>query len=314
MIKIRFLAYIYLSIAILISSSQAHDKIKVGAGSLLEGYYSIGLKFCRYLSRANKNIPCEVVPTTGSIENLKLLHRGEIDFAFSLSNIALDSYYAKGHFIRKKPFTDMYQILKLHDETFTVLVKDDDKILVFSDLDGKKISNGPPRSDSTALYKELESYYDFKNPPTDIELTHEDYAREFCAGNIDAIIMMTGHPSSLVNFITHSCESDFLTIDNDKLDLLIKDNPHYKKVTLPAGKYPGITQDQTTLATSAILVSAKHVDPDIVQNFLDLLPKVAGHFRSSHPSLYDISDDDLRKDFVLPNFGVNNSNKIINED
>ena len=306
--RLRFCIFIFLFMLFIVQNAFAQEerKIRVGAGSLLEGYYSIGLKLCRYISRANDGIPCEVVPTKGSLENLWLLQRGKIDFAFTLSNLAIDSYAGKGYFATTEPFKNMYQLLKLHNEIFTVIVKDDDNILVFSDLDGKKISNGSPKSDSSVIYKALESYYDFKKAPTDIELAYEDYAHEFCVGNIDAIMIMTGHPSALVNFITHACESDFVTIDSSKVNQLLKSNPGFHKVTLPEGGYPGITKNQDTIGVNAILVTADHVDKKIVQNFLDYFPKIVDRFKSSHPALYDIGAEDFRKNFVLPAFIAEN--------
>ena len=288
--------------------AQEEKKIKIGAGSLLEGYYSIGIKLCRYISEANDGIPCEVVPTKGSLENLWLLQRGKIDFAFTISNLAIASYEGKGYFATTKPFKTMYQLLRLHDEIFTIIVKDDDDILAFSDLDGKKISNGYPKSDSSIVYKALEPYYDFKNPPADINLPYEDYAREFCSGNIDAIMLMTGHPSALVNFITHACESYLVAIDNEKIDYLLKSNPGFKKITFPKGVYPGITRKQNTIAVNAIVVTAEHVDKKIVQNFLDYFPQVVDGFKSSHPALYDINKEDFGKGFVLPAIQKENIN------
>lgn len=243
--------------------------IKIGAGSLLEGHYTLGLKICRYISWANDGINCEVVPTSGSLESLWLLQREKIDFAFTLSNLAIESYNGKGHFATSEPFKDMYQLLRLHDKYFTVIVKDDDKILVFADLDGRKISNGLPKSDSSVAYNALEAYYDFRKQPIDVGVSHEDYAREFCRGNIDAIMIMTGHPNKLVNMITHSCESDFVTIDRDKIDLLLKNNPGFHKVTLEAGGYPGITKAQETVAVHTIFVAGKSADKLLVKNFLD---------------------------------------------
>ena len=282
------------------ASAAEPGKIRIAAGSLLDGYYSMGLKVCRYISKSNGGIPCEVVPTTGSLENLWLLQRGKVDLAFTLSNLALDSHSGKGYFATTKPFKDMYQVLRLHNEVFTVLVKDDDKILVFSDLEGRKISNGPPKSDSSVTYKALEAYYDFKKSPIDVELAHEDYAKEFCRGNIDAVMMMTGHPSALVNFITHACESDFVAIDSDKIDLLLKNNPGFHKVILPAGGYPGITQDQESVAVQAILVAANHVDGKIIQNLLDYFPKIVDRFKSSNPALYDLDKEHFTNGFILP--------------
>ena len=65
--------------------------IKIGSGSLLDGYYTIGLKLCQYISQSNNGIMCDVVPTSGSLENLRLLQKGEIDFALTLSNSEIES-------------------------------------------------------------------------------------------------------------------------------------------------------------------------------------------------------------------------------
>ena len=121
--------------------------VKIAAGSVLEGYYFIGLRLCRYITESNDGIRCEVVPTTGSLENIDLLRKGEVDFAFTQAELAVDAYKGKGYFNNSKPFSEIIQLLRLHDEAFTVIAKDKDKILVFGDLDGRKISNGPKNSD-----------------------------------------------------------------------------------------------------------------------------------------------------------------------
>lgn len=303
----KFFRFIYISVSVLIlcaSSAGADERktIKIGSGSLLDGYYNIGLNICRFISRANDGIKCEVVPTTGSLENIWLLQREKIDFAFTLSNLAVQSYNGTGYFATTEPFKDMYQLLRLQDEYFTVLVKDADKILVFGDLDGKKISNGPPKSDSSVAYDALAAYYDFKKPPEDIEMAHEDYAKEFCAGKIDAIMLMTGHPDMLVNMVTHMCENDFITIESDKIDLLAKDSPEFKKVVLKAGGYPGITEDQETVAVSAIFVAGKSVDKKIVENFLAHLQSRLSRFKASDPVLFDMEDSYFTTGFVIPGF------------
>ena len=302
--KLR-LIFILFSFVTFVSGTVLADKkkvVKIGAGSLLEGYYSLGITLCRYISNANDGIKCEVVPTTGSLENLQLLQEGKIDFAFTLSNLALVSYQGKGSFAKTKPFKDIRQLLRLHDEYFTVIVKDADKILVFSDLDGKKISNGPPNSDSSVAYQALESYYKFNKNPVDIELLHEDYAKKFCKGTIDAIMLMTAHPSGLVNFITHKCESDFVTIDNDKIDLLIKNNPGFHKVTLKAGGYPGITTPQQTVAVTSIFVAGPLADKVMVENFRKYLSLRIPRFKMSDPILYNLDDAHFTSEFVLPRF------------
>ena len=225
--------------------------VKIAAGSVLEGYYFIGLRLCRYITESNNGIRCEVVPTTGSLENIDLLRKGEVDFAFTQAELAVDAYEGKGYFNNVAPFPDMIQLLRLHDEAFTIIAKDKDKIFVFGDLDGKKISNGPKNSDSTIAYNILASHYKFKKQPEDIEIPHEEYANQFCSGKVDAIILMTGHPNSLVNYITHSCESDFVSIEKDKIDMLVEQNQAFKKYIIDEKGYPGINKSENTFAVSA---------------------------------------------------------------
>ncbi len=81
--------------------------VKIAAGSVLEGYYFIGLRLCRYITESNDGIRCEVVPTTGSLENIDLLRKGEVDFAFTQAELAVDAYKGKGYFNNSKPFSDI---------------------------------------------------------------------------------------------------------------------------------------------------------------------------------------------------------------
>jgi hypothetical protein len=276
--------------------------VKIAAGSVLEGYYFIGLKLCRYITESNNGIRCEVVPTTGSLENIDLLRKGEVDFAFTQAELAVDAYEGKGYFNNVAPFPDMIQLLRLHDEAFTIIAKDKDKIFVFGDLDGKKISNGPKNSDSTIAYNILASHYKFKKQPEDIEIPHEEYANQFCSGKVDAIILMTGHPNSLVNHITHSCESDFVSIEKDKIDMLVEQNQAFKKYIIDEKGYPGINKSENTFAVSAIFITTNSVPKKLISNLTQYLKKRMDQFKLSYPLLYDLENDHFTSGFVLPGF------------
>ena len=276
--------------------------VKIAAGSVLEGYYFIGLRLCRYITESNNGIRCEVVPTTGSLENIDLLRKGEVDFAFTQAELAVDAYEGKRYFNNVAPFPDMIQLLRLHDEAFTIIAKDKDKIFVFGDLDGKKISNGPKNSDSTIAYNILASHYKFKKQPEDIEIPHEEYANQFCSGKVDAIILMTGHPNSLVNYITHSCESDFVSIEKDKIDMLVEQNQAFKKYIIDEKGYPGINKSENTFAVSAIFITTNSVPKKLISNLTQYLKKRMDQFKLSYPLLYDLENDHFTSGFVLPGF------------
>jgi hypothetical protein len=298
------LVILVLAMCCFVTAAMAGDrkKIKIASGSILEGYYSISLSLCRYISEANPGVDCEVIPTVSSMQNIDLLRREVVDFAIVQSNIALDASKASGYFIDYKPMSSMYQLLNLHEEIFTVMVRDESNILVFKDLEGKKISNGPPGSDSTISYKALEAFYDFEKYPVDIELSHEDYAKELCGKGVDAIMMMTGHPSALVSFIANNCNTEFVSLDESKVDELIQNNPFFNKKVLAAGFYPGVDHDQHTISIPAIFVGMGRVDPVIVANLEKALSNNINDLKLSHPTLYDLEDKHFTNNFILPKF------------
>ena len=54
------------------------------------------------------------------------------------ANIAVEAYEGIGYYHDQEKMQNLRQVLNLHDEFFTVIVKDEDKIKVFADIDGKK--------------------------------------------------------------------------------------------------------------------------------------------------------------------------------
>ena len=303
MFKLRYLFIFLLSVSFFTNVMAGEKKlIKIGAGNIMEGNYSIALGLCRYISSSNPGLDCEVISTLNSLDNIDLLRREEVDFAIIQSNIAIDAYKGEGYFIDKGPFNEMQQLINLYDSVFTVVVRDDAQIFVFKDLEGRKISNGPERSDSTVAYKALEAFYDFKKPVSDIEISPEYYARDLCDKKVDGIMMMTGHPNALVNLIANSCNVEFISLDEDKVDALLKNNSAFHKKVMRAGLYPRIDNDQISISAPVILVSTTKADPKIVQNLLDYISNHVDDFRLFHPVLYDFNNEYFQKDFVLPNF------------
>ncbi len=78
----------------------AQKTIKIGSGSILKGYYFIGLDLCRTFTLADNNINCEVIPTKGTVDNLNLLKEGKIDLALVQSSVALEAYEGIGYFAK----------------------------------------------------------------------------------------------------------------------------------------------------------------------------------------------------------------------
>lgn len=284
-----------------IYSDAKQHSISIATGDILEGHYIVGLQLCKYITKSNKSLKCDVVSTSGSIESLNLLHDGKVDMAIVQSNLALDAFEGEGYFKDKNHQPDLKQIITLYEQLFTIIVKDDDHILTFEDLEGKNISNGVPLSDSSIIYDELKDIYNLHNPlPYDIELSPAEYTKAFCSKKIDAIMLMAGYPDVLVNHITHNCEADFLGLDDRKIDQLIQTNSAYKKTQLKKGIYPGIDDTVNTVSVSSIVVTNSKLSSKVIENFMQYFTQRIAKFKLVHPALQDLPDDNFTKNYILP--------------
>lgn len=279
--------------------------IRIGSGSILKGYYSIGLDLCRTMTLADKTVNCEVVPTNGGVENLNLLREGKIDLALVQSNIALEAFEAIGHYANTEKMQEMRQVLNLYDELFTVVVKsqDKDKIKGFSDIEGKRISNGLSLSSNTITYNAIRKLYNFTKEPIDCdEMSYEESIKQFCNGKIDVMIMTVGHPNALVGFTANSCGIDFIPMENDKIEQLLATNKAFHKGLLDKRLYPGITADLNTVAVTAILVTNSSMDAKLLDKFIGMFHKNVKHFKHSNYMLYNIDINHFAdtNNFILP--------------
>ena len=113
---------------------------------------------------------------------------------------------------------------------------------------------------------------------------------------------MVGHPNPLVNLIANRCEIDFVSIENDKMAELIQQNRAFRKAKLHKGLYLGITDDQTTVKVSAILVTRDDVDSNMLDKFIGAFHRNVASFKLSNYLLNNIKINYFAdtQNFVLP--------------
>jgi TRAP transporter TAXI family solute receptor len=291
------------SIFLVCHSSFAEQRtIKIGSGSILKGYYSIGLDICKTMMSADQNVNCEVVPTSGGVENLALLEQGKIDFALVQSDLALEAYEGTGYYSATNRMQNIRQVLNLYEEVFTVITKAEDKISSFADIGGKEVSSGPTRSSPSITYNILKSLYHFAKDPINANVYYEDLVQKLCSGEIDVAIITAGHPNALVGFIANTCQIAFVPIEQEKVKQLVKVNKAFHPAVLSKDLYPGPKQDTNTVGVTAILVTDKNMDSKFLDNFIGTFHRTVKYFTHANYLLrtVDINSFADTNNFVLP--------------
>jgi TRAP transporter TAXI family solute receptor len=184
----------------------------------------------------------ENTATSGSVENVRLLHRGEIDAAiFQLSEATKGAWTGTGRFEGEEPYTDIRTIGTLFDFKYAIIVPADSSIKTVDDLKGKSIAIGPDPASQDVHAAPLFTAHglDYENDLERFYGSYSDLYRQVGEGRYDAGIgYMSGFiPIAAIQELAAGTDIRWIGWDAEKL----KAND-IVPVTVPANTVIGQTE------------------------------------------------------------------------
>jgi TRAP transporter TAXI family solute receptor len=174
-------------------------------------------------------------------------------------------------------------------------VRHDSEIESLDALKDKKINLGPLGSGGRATMHDIMrakgwSDIDFKSLSA---IPNDAQVPSLCGGQIDAIVMATGHPNALIADISKTCAVRMLSINDPIVDKFISGNPEIGYTIIKGGMYTGIPNDVKTFGTRAILVTTSDASDEMVYNIVKAVNANFTAFKSLHPVLAELSDKSM---------------------
>ncbi len=267
---------------------RAETELKfVSVGTSQSLYYDIGRTLCSVvdLTRREHGIRCSVESTPGSIYNLKHLDRWDLDFALAQSDAHYAAYAGEGDW-QGRPFRRLRSVMSLYPEVLTLMAPAVWTIGSIDDLKGKRINIGPQGSGTRATWDNLQG--ELKWTKEDLKMTVEirpDQAGELlCSGELDANLLMVGHPSPIVKADLARCGLRFVPVQGPAVARLLAERPYYAADTIRAGIY-GLANDVPTFGARATLVTTADMPEPVVYALTKALLDDLDALRAADPIL-----------------------------
>jgi uncharacterized protein len=272
--------------------------VSIGTGELNGIYYPVGKAICHIADQdlRTHGVRCSPETTPGSVYNIDAIKSGELEFAIVQSDIQFAAYKGENPWIGRA-FPALRSVMSLYPELVTIMVRANSNIRDLADLAGRRVNVGSEGSGTRATWEAIEAAVGWRDTKRvhPVALRADATTSALCSGEIDANLMIVGHPSPLVTAQQAACPVSFVAIASPAIDKLVHDHPYYQTGTIGGAAY-GMVAEAPTFGVRATLVTSASVDARVVaviaKEVLTHLPEL----RALHPALAGLTAGEMIKD------------------
>jgi uncharacterized protein len=262
----RFLTLVALNFAFVGPAlSKDQSFFTLAGGDVGGNYFATARAICAEVNHSMKGeMRCSPEATPGSVYNLAGLATGQIDFAIVQSDWLSAARDGVGSFAGNGPMGDLRGVLPLYKEQFTLIAAKDSTISGPAGLERMRVDLGPPSSGRRASSERLLAQMGVE-PGMFGQLSELGISAaidELCAGRLDAVVLVTGHPDFFVRRAIGECGAKLLPFQSAEHAVSIEAAGLYKPSAIPSDAYGSEVSATLTYEVTATLVTRRPPDAE----------------------------------------------------
>ncbi len=265
--------------------SPAGGQTYVFGGGPTGGVFAIiGAGFASLLEKAVPGVRTTAQATSGSTENVRLMGKGDIQFAPLSADVAYYGSRGEREFERDgKKYENMRHILRGYASPLIFMAPKDSGIKSVADFKGKKLGvlTGVTAESWFPLIYPL--YGLSKGDFQQVILGSGEIASAMKDKNVDAIVYWGGLPTSSITDLAMARDLVYFSVDKEKLTKLLGEHSYWSDFTIPKGAYRGIEEPFPTIGAPIFFGAAASVPDDIVYALIKALDENKANLKQIHP-------------------------------
>jgi TRAP transporter TAXI family solute receptor len=245
----------------LVISCQAHLAwaITIATGPSGGSYYQVAQDIKNVA--AKDGIDIQVMATKGSLENIELLTSGKVDLAI----VQLDALRFISDVAKKDLGVDVFEkvkvVLNLYPEEIHILTNQKE-VQSFYNLEGKRVSVGPPGGGTAVTAAVLFNVYDIKASVS--EESFDEAIEKMQQGSLDAVIFVGGAPVPFIGKLGGKFQ--FVRLPTNPLLEQI-----YLRISLGKKQYAWAGAETETYAVPAVIMGLDKRDENYATQMQQLV-------------------------------------------
>jgi TRAP transporter TAXI family solute receptor len=289
-IKAVFATIVVLGIVALTGcTKQVSKNFILATGGTSGTYYPFGGAIANIWNTKIEGMNVTAQSTGASAENLRLISKGEAEFAI-VQNDVMDYAYNGTDMFDGTKLENLATIGTLYPEVIQIAATAKSGIKSVADMKGKRVSVGDAGSGVEFNAKQILDAYgltfdDLKKS----NLSFKESSDGLQNGTLDACFVTAGVPNAALQELAISSGLVLIPVEGDAAKALSAKHAYYTEKVIPAGTYQGQDADVTTVAVKATLAVSAKLDEKIVYQLTKALFENQAELATAHAKGKDLS-------------------------
>ena len=241
--------------------------------------------------KESKDYRVKAQSSAGSVENLRKVNQGKMDFGVVYSGHV---YLGRNGKLKNdtNKYEDVMAVSFLYGAPAQLIVRKGSGIKSTKDLVGKKVGVGNAGS---GAFANCELFFNHMGIWDKIErnaMGYNDAAAAFGNNQLDAFWLFTAFPSGAVIMAAQTNDIELVDLGKDADESnFYTTYPYFSKLAVPAGTYKGVDTETPSFQDSALWVANSKVSADVVYDLLSKIYTDEGlaHMRQQKKTFKDMS-------------------------
>lgn len=270
--------------------------ISLGTAPVGGAFYQVGSAIAEVVNdqKGDMNWRVSAESTGGSMENIRLLTQGKMQFAMSNSSITYFAVRGQGDWEQAH---DVRAVMTLFPNVAMFVTAADSGIQSIADLRGQRVFLGPEGAGFEYFVNPILEAHGLTIADLEPRYGSQQSAVDLLGdGAVAAAMIGGGVPNPALAQMTQARAMRLIPFDEQAKENLIKEYPFFEAAMIPGGTYTGLPDDYHGLNVgSAHLITHANIDDSLVYEFVKRVYENREQIASRHRAAKDITAENVAR-------------------
>ena len=276
-------------------TAMAKSKLTIGTASMGGNYFNMGAVIAKTFNSNIEGYTLTAQATGGSAFNLTAIQDKELDFGISQGPAVMSA-------ITTKNVPDLRTVANYNGTPQHVLVRKGANIKSLKDLKGKSLEliaagDGVEVSSRKVVEAIGLKWDDVKHSYSGNRV---QAASRLKTEQVDAIIDATGIGAAWMTDIIKSGKFELLSMTQEEMDAIMKANPEFSVMPIPAGSYPDQKEVSTTIGNWTIIACSADLPEQLVYDMVKMFHAQKEALKAGHAFFRDVNPENIKGAVIAP--------------